>query len=106
MKAIFSIIFFAVTLPMQAQAAGNCGPKQLVFDSLIARYGETAFASGTSISYAVKFYGNPKSGSWSIVAIKPDGTACVIAEGEGLEVMTLALADSAHTDLKAPNGKQ
>jgi hypothetical protein len=106
MKAISSIILFAATLPMQAQAAGNCDPKQLVFDSLIARYGETAFASGTSISYAVKFYGNPQSGSWLIVAIKPDGMACVIAEGEGLEVMTLALADSAHTDLKAPNGKQ
>ncbi len=85
MKAIFSTILVAATSLTQAQAAGNCGPKQLVFDSLIARYGETAFASGTSISYAVEFYGNPKSASWSIVAIKPDGMACVIAEGKVLK---------------------
>jgi len=73
--------------------AGQCGPKQMVAEQLGDRYGEVTFASGVAIDSSVKFYGNPQTGTWSMVVITPDGLACVIAIGEGLEVVKLAFAE-------------
>jgi hypothetical protein len=42
----------------------------------------------------MKFFGNPKTGSWSLIFSRPDGMACVIAAGEDLEVNSLAYAQN------------
>ena len=90
------MIVMATALPVPAQAdSPSCAPKQRLTADLEMKYGEIAFASGFTINQSIEFYGNAKTGSWSVVAINPDGVACVVAVGEGLEVMLLALAQGA-----------
>ena len=84
----------AMLLPVSANAA-QCGPKKMVTEQLGDRYGEVNFASGIATDNSVKFFGNPRTGTWSVVVIKPDGLACVMATGDGLEVMKLAFAEGA-----------
>ena len=94
MKTIFGVIMGAGLLLSTAANADQCGPKQMVAQQLGDRYGEVTFASGVSTENSVKFFGNPRTGTWSMVIIRPDGVACVIAIGDGLEVMNLAFAQS------------
>jgi hypothetical protein len=94
MKMIsYAIVLVAATLLSSSANAGQCGPKQMVIEQLGDRYGEVTFASGVVIGNSVKFFGNPQTGTWSMVVIRPDGLACVIAIGEGLEVVKLAFAE-------------
>jgi hypothetical protein len=83
----------AAMLLSSSANAGQCGPKQMVTEQLGERYGEVTFASGIVIDNSVKFFGNPQTGTWSMVVIRPDGLACVIAIGEGLEIVKLAFAE-------------
>ena len=95
-KSMSCAILLLAGLSLPAEAAGtHCSTKQAVEDFLRVKFGEIAFASGVSFKNAVKFYGNPKSGSWSMVVNRPDGTACIIATGDSLEVTILALAHDA-----------
>ena len=96
MKTISCAMMLVAALLLSTSAnAGQCGPKQIVAEQLSDRYGEINFASGIAVDSSVKFFGNPKTGTWSIVVIKPDGLACVTANGEGFEVMKLAFAEDA-----------
>lgn len=94
MKTISCAIGLVAAMLLSSSAnAGQCAPKEMVIEQLGDRYGEVTFASGIAIDSSVKFFGNPQTGTWSMVVIRPDGLACVIATGEGLEVVTLAFAE-------------
>lgn len=95
MKASICVAMIVAGVLSAPANASPCGPKQLIADQLDKRYGEVAFASGVAVGSTVKFFGNHRTGTWSMVMIKPDGMACVIATGEGLEVMRLAFAEAA-----------
>lgn len=86
MKTLATALIAVATLSAASQASGNCGPKDKMSEALASQFGETPFASGISANSAVKFFGNPLTGTWSVVVIKPDGMSCVVAIGEGLEV--------------------
>ena len=73
----------------------NCAPKQVVVDEFAKKFGEIAFASGIATGNSVNFFGNARTGSWTMVMIRPDGYGCILATGDGLEVLTLALAENA-----------
>lgn len=70
--------------PIEA-LADPCGPKDKLLNGLAAKYGERSFASGLSNSSFVKFVGNLRSRTWSVVVIKEKGVSCVVAAGENLE---------------------
>lgn len=96
MKTILVAIFLMTALAGQVNAGErNCAPKQAVVDELAKKFGEIAFASGIATGNSVKFFGNAHTGSWTMVMIRPDGYACILATGDGLEVLTLALAENA-----------
>ncbi len=98
MKKGFCVFLLIIGMVSPAAATGTlCGPKQAVGDQLAQRYGEVPIVSGISLNNSMKFYGNPKTGSWSMVFIKPDGVACVLASGEALEVSSLAYAQMTAT---------
>jgi hypothetical protein len=97
MKTIFCATGLVGAILLSSSAnAGQCGPKQMVTEQLGDRYGEVTFASGVVVDNSVKFFGNPQTGTWSMVVIRPDGLACVIATGEGLEVVKPAFAEGAY----------
>ena len=75
----------------------QCGPKLAIAKQLSERFGEVPIVSGISMSSSMKFFGNPRTGSWSLILIKPNGVACVVATGEDLEVSSLAYAQNIST---------
>jgi hypothetical protein len=95
MKKVLCAI--TVTIGMLSPAAAQapqCGPKMAVANQLAQQFGEVPIVSGVSLNNAMKFFGNPRTGSWSMIVVRPDGIACVLAVGEALEVSSLAFAQN------------
>jgi hypothetical protein len=88
-----SLLVFGMTV--SAQASSICGPNASITEALNANFGEVEFASGVSASNSVKFYGNPTTGTWTMLVTKPDGSACIVATGEGLDMKDITVAKNA-----------
>ena len=93
-KALCILVLTVGTLSPAVAQGPQCGPKLEVATQLAQRFGEVPIASGIAFNNSMKFFGNPKTGSWSLIFIRPDGMACVLAAGEDLEVSSLAYAQS------------
>jgi hypothetical protein len=72
-----------------------------VAKQLAQQFGEVPIVSGVSLNNAMKFFGNPRTGSWSMIVVRPDGIACVMAVGEDLEVSSLAFTQNAGAEWPA-----
>ncbi len=82
-----SVLVALLLVSVPASATGTaCGPKGLIEETLGTRFGEAAFGMGVADGNVVKFFTNPTSGSWTIVVVRPDGVACVAAQGENFEL--------------------
>lgn len=64
-----------------------CASIEEIEHKLGTEYGETRFATGTMglRNHSMITYRNPRTGSWTIVAVRIDGHACVLAAGGGFE---------------------
>jgi hypothetical protein len=80
MKALLPLLF--VAMPAFAE---DCAPRDLIVSRLAEKYGETLV--GTMLSQKrgqlVELYGNPETGTATIIATGPDGQACLVASGVG-----------------------
>ena len=104
MKKAFWIVVLMIGMAWPASAdVSQCGPKQTVAEQLAGRFGEVPIVSGISMNTSMKFFGNPRTGSWSMIVIRPDGIACVLAIGEDLEVSSLAFTQQTATPAHAPD---
>ena len=96
MKRVFSVLLLAIGMVSPAAAdVAQGGPKKAVATQLAERFGEIPIVSGISLNNSMKFFGNPRTGSWSMIFIRPDGVACILATGEDMEVSSLAFAQNA-----------
>ncbi len=107
MKKVFCVITLMIgTIGMLAPAAAQnpqCGPKMAVASQLAQQFGEVPIVSGISLNNSMKFFGNPRTGSWSMIFVRPDGIACVLAVGEDLEVSGLAFKQNTGASPSVPN---
>ena len=102
MKKVLCIAMLMTGMAWPASAnVSQCGLKQTVTDELAGRFGEVPIVSGISMNNSMKFFGNPRTGSWSMVVVRPDGLACVLAIGEDLEVSSLAFTQQTATPAHA-----
>ena len=104
MKKVFCVI--TLTIGMLSPAAAEspqCGPKKAVASQLAQQFGEVPIVSGISLNNSMKFFGNPRTGSWSMIFVRPDGIACVLAVGEDLEVSSLAFTQNTGAQSSAPD---
>lgn len=86
MRILLSLVaLLSASMPALAGAA-SCAPKAVIEDALGGQFAETPFATGIAAGNMVKFFGNAESGSWTVVVVRPDGVACVVAQGENLEL--------------------
>lgn len=85
MRKIVLTSLFTMALAGGAHA-GQCTEKQALNEELNRRFGESEFATALSETNAVKFYRSPKSQTWSVVVIMPNGVACLVAAGESMEI--------------------
>lgn len=74
----------AVALPLSAASAQVCGKHEDFAKTLEKDHGETLAAVGLSNQgHAVQFFLNEKTGSFTVMLSRPDGSACLVDAGQG-----------------------
>jgi glucose/arabinose dehydrogenase len=88
-----SLGFVALILVTQAKAqtaaqGPQCGPRASVIAQLGERYGETRRSIGIAANNLVmEVFASDTSQSWTITVTTPQGQTCLVASGQGYEVM-------------------
>ena len=90
--AVLPALLIAVSVTGAPAAAGGSGSPPVCAEraELVARltgtFGERRQSYGLARGRGlVELYANPRSGTWTILLTRPDGTACLIAAGEAWE---------------------
>jgi len=74
--------------PTPAQAQTHCGPRAIVLAQLADRYGETRRSMGIAANNMVmEMFASDTSQSWTIIVTTPQSETCLVASGQGFEVM-------------------
>lgn len=69
-----------------AQAAQQCGTRDLVLDRLTDKYGESRQSMGLAANNGVlEIFASKETGTWTILVTQPDGKTCLIASGQAFE---------------------
>ena len=75
-----------------AQAQANCHPRDLVVTRLAERYGESRQSIGLAANNTVvEVFASLDTGTWTITVTRPGGPACLVASGEGFQVLAEVL---------------
>jgi hypothetical protein len=83
-----SLGFGALILAAQsALAAPPCGPRAVVVGQLADRYGEARRGMGLSGNAAVVELFTSEGSTWTVTVTLPDGRTCLVASGEGWEML-------------------
>ena len=70
----------ALALPAEAQQV--CAPRDQIVKRLADTYGEARQGLGLQGGrLVVELYASAETGTWTIIATRPDGTACAMAAG-------------------------
>lgn len=88
---VLAATLVAAAQPAVAQGA-PCAPRERIVAQLESKYGETRRGVGLQSRGAVtEIYASEKTGTWTILVTRPDGTSCAVAAGEAWadEVATL-----------------
>lgn len=72
---------FACLGPAPAAAQGRCGPAEGLRGWLAAEHGEARVFAGLAGGRVVELWLAP-AGGWTLLAIGPDGTACLLGAGQ------------------------
>lgn len=76
--------------PAIAQSA-NCAPRSAVVERLASKYGESRQSIGLGTNNAVvEVFASAETGTWTILVTRPDGISCLIAAGQGYEMVAEA----------------
>ena len=70
-----------------AAAQMVCGERSVMVAVLASNYGEVPVSMGLASNGAVIEVFAAPAGTWTIVMIRPNGLACVVAAGEGWETL-------------------
>ena len=82
----------SAALPLNAQNARNCAPRDTVVARLAEGYGETRQSIGLGANNAVvEVFASPDSGTWTITVTMPNGVTCLVASGQAYEALAEAL---------------
>lgn len=73
---------FALAIAGPAAAENACGTHDAIASALATKYGESMAAQGLQSSTRLyEVWRSNQSGSWTILMVLPNGTACVMATG-------------------------
>lgn len=71
----------ALLVPLPVLAQPICGARDVIAGHLAAKYGEQPAFGGLASDGVVLELFVSRLGSWTIIATRPDGVACVVASG-------------------------
>jgi hypothetical protein len=77
--AVAALVFMGGV--QEARAAAQCLPGPAVREQLADRWAEAAIGHGIAGPVRFEIFVNPETRSWTIVAFRADGVACVLAAG-------------------------
>jgi hypothetical protein len=77
----YLLLLIALATPAFAQGP-NCAPLDAQLTHLRDNFGETIRVQGLAASGAVMLITASPAGGWTLLAVTPDNTACVLAAGE------------------------
>lgn len=88
---VYVIALLALTAPSQAQMAQMqltvpCWPHPVVISAISGKYKEVPYAFGISQKSLVELYVS-ETGSFTLLTTAPLGLTCVLASGEGWELL-------------------
>jgi len=63
----------------------RCVPASLVDDVMRDAYGKRMIAVGAAEGMSIRFYANPDTRTWTVIAIDGSGMACSITSGTDLD---------------------
>lgn len=75
---------YCAAQPVMAQSLlSNCSTVEVAERLMTEGFGEHVFWEGllANNQVVIQAWNNPETGTWSLVAILPDGTACIFADG-------------------------
>ena len=82
--------FLAFALPAAAQQ--QCAPREAVVAHLNDNFSETRQAIGVARGNRVmEVFASDESGSWTITVTHPNGVTCLVAAGQGFELLVETL---------------
>ena len=89
MMLALSLGFAGVFLATQiARADAQCGPRDMVVQTLADRYGETRRSLGLAgPTQGMELFASDDTGTWTITLTMPDGVTCMVASGQGFETI-------------------
>jgi hypothetical protein len=80
--ALIAFMFLALLWFSQPSHAALCGKYESFVENLKLKYQEISIAKGVAGGLIVELFVSPK-GSFTILAVNPNGPTCIIAGGEG-----------------------
>lgn len=86
-----ALLSLAFASPALAQT--QCGPRETVIAQLADKYSEARRGMGMAGNAAVLELYTSDTGTFTITVTLPDGRTCLIASGEGWEVMADPVAN-------------
>ena len=66
-----------------AATSAPCQPRDALTARLAARYGESLRARGVMTPVLLEIFANVRTGTFTILIVRPDGTACIAGAGDG-----------------------
>lgn len=89
---ILIVGFFAQTLFALAQAPpANCADAAKILGGLEGKYHESGLLELMAEGAKFQLFGNPTTGTWSLVSFPAPGQACIILGGTSIEPMARAV---------------
>ncbi|MCP4328437.1 MAG: hypothetical protein GY791_08375 [Alphaproteobacteria bacterium] len=88
MTAMRKILIMAAAaaffMPAAEAHTARCYPAARLFDTLRAQFGERPVGAGVAASgaFQLQMWASPV-GTWTLVYLRPDKAACVVADGDG-----------------------
>lgn len=81
-------LILALLIATPAYADAPCAPLAEITKRITDEFGETrAYVGLADDGNAVQAFANAKTGTWTLLAVAPDGTACVVTWGGGFEAI-------------------
>ncbi len=83
--AIAAAVAIAGSAPAAPRPAAStaCQPHTAIAARLSGRYGETLRARGVITPMLIELFANPRTGTFTILLVRPDRLACIVAAGDG-----------------------
>ena len=86
--AAMALALCAIPSVATAQNRPICADRDVIVDTLAARYGETAVSLGLGPgNRVVEVFASEETGTWTITVTTVNGTTCLVASGDSYTVV-------------------